>query len=402
MKQIIVLSVALGASLVGAYLTWTDETEEVTGEQVVVYAASDKDLQKLAWDSETMDVTIERREDERGRYLWIETTETRKPRKPPKKPDPHDHAEGEEEPAEDQPAEDGAEPESSEDGADAEEASPEPEPEPVVTTTRFVGNAQAQTTWEAFAPLEAPRQLDPAGADLAAFGLGDAAPEAEGGEEGDDGDAHPGPTRKPPERATIEVVRASGPLTLTVGGETYGSKHRYVQHDGSIYLIEVETLRPLQSAASRLVERSLFPFEESDIEQVDVTLPDGAAYAFVQQNRDDRAKAYWARQDSLDQEDGTVGTWLGKVFKLRLREYVDEAEVEGELVPVVTYTVRGKGEQWPVEIVKATTTGEDGAEKTEWYARSAYNRSLVTLTESLVRNVVDDLDSLAPAPAPAQ
>jgi hypothetical protein len=413
-RQIVALSVALVASLIGAYLTWTDETEEVTGEAVEVYAASAKDLQKVVWDSETVDVTVERRKDERGEYLWIESTETRKPRKPPpKRPDPHDHegedgGEDEEAPAdgEDAPAEspDPAEGEPVEAETPPE---PEPEPEPVVTTTRFLGNAKAEEAWAAFAPLRAPRQLDPGGADLSKFGLGDpsAEPEAEGdgteGAEGEDGeDPHPKPIQpRKAERATIEVVRKSGPITLTVGGETYGNKHRYVQYGEGVYLIEQDTLKPLASPRG-MIEQSLFPFQEADIEQVDVALPTGETYAFVQQNRDDRAKVYWARQESLDQEDGTVGTWLGKVFKLRLREYVDEAEVEGELVPVVTYTVRGKGEQWPVEIVKATTAGEDGQEQTEWYARSAYNRSLVTLTESLVRNMVDDLESLAPAPVP--
>jgi hypothetical protein len=406
-RQIVALSVALVASLVGAYLTWTDETEVVSGEAVEVYAASDKDLQKLVWDTESVDVTVERRKDERGEYLWIESTETRKARKPPKKPDPHDHEDGEtegDEPASPDPA-DPASPEG--EPATEAEPEPEPEPEPTVTTTRFLGNAKAQEMWTAFAPLRAPRQLDSSGTDLSKFGLGppgaDAEP-AEGEEdaapEGDD--PHPVKPKKAPERATVEVVRSSGPLTLTVGGETYGAKHRYVQHGDAVFLIEQELLKPL-STPRGLIEQSLFPFEEADIAQVDVALRgegEGTSYVFVQQNRDDRAKAYWARQEALDQDDGTVRTWLGKVFKLRLREYVDEAEVQGPLVPVVTYTVKGKGEEWPVEIVKATTTSEEGEEKTEWYARSAYNRSLVSLTESLARNVIDDLDSLAPAPVP--
>ena len=205
---------------------------------------------------------------------------------------------------------------------------------------------------------------------------------------------------------SIEVTRGSGPLTMDVGGETYGSKDRYVRYNDAIYLIDDATLRPLQYAASRLVERNLFPFKEADIEGVNVDLPDGTAHAFVQQNRDDRTKAYWARADALEEEDEIAGTWLGKVFKLRLRKYVDESEIEGTLTPVMTYSVSGKGERWSVEILKVDDGGTDLVEeggivpaapkKDTWYARTAYNRSLVSLTESLVQDFVDDLDSLNP------
>ena len=59
------------------------------------------------------------------------------------------------------------------------------------------------------------------------------------------------------------------------------------------------------------------------------------------------------------------------------------------LEPVVAYTIHGNGEATKVEILK-TTVGDE----TSWYARSDYNRQLVVLTDSLARNVVDDVPEL--------
>ncbi|MEZ5397961.1 MAG: DUF4340 domain-containing protein [Bryobacterales bacterium] len=394
MRQIIVLSVALVVSLVGAYLTWTDDSEEVVSDDAVaVYSASEKDLQKLTWSSKSLDVTLEKRHDDHGDYLWVTTKETREPPKRPEPPKPpgaeEDDEDGDESAVE--PGDEGAE--DAGEGEDATSAD-EPAPEPIVTESAFLGNDKANELWKAFAPLEAPRRLERAQVDLVKFGFEDGpapAPKDDADAEDDEDHEHPGLTKKEVEKATIEVVRGSGTVELAVGGETYGGKHRYVKSGEDVFLVDKrETLDPLQGAARNLVERSLFPFEEADIEQVDVSLPDGTAYAFVQQNRDDRAKAYWARSEALDAQDETAGTWLGQVFKLRLRDYVPAEEAPTELTPVLSYTVKGKGETWPVEVLKGT----DLAGKTTWYAKSAYDRSLVTLSEGLVTNVVENVDSL--------
>lgn len=365
MRLIGVLSVALVVSLVGAYLTYTDETEEVTDEVVHVYTGSETDLQKVAWSSEDLKVTIERRKDDRGEYLWVDSVETKRPKKAV---EAHPGAEELGDEADDAEPADGEAP-ADPAAAPADPATPatpaEPEAPPEVKTTRFLANKQGEDLWKSFAPLTALRELDTTGADKTTFGFED-------------------PTKK----ASIEVQRAGGPVTLVVGGETYGNKDRYLEYNGKTYLVDDATLRPLQFASSRLIERSLFPYQESDIEKVDVTLPGGKTLSYVQQNRDDRAKAFWAAAAAADKEDEVGGTWLGKVFKLKLKDYVDESTVTTPLEPVLTYSVGGKDGAWSVDIVK--TTGETP----EWYARSSYNRSLVSLTESLARNVVDDLDTL--------
>ena len=358
MRQIVVLSVALVVSLVGAWFTWTDDEEVVSDDVVHVYTGTGADLRKVAWDSEDLKVSIERRTDDRGEYLWVESVETKRPKK---LSDAHPGAEEAEEPAD--PA--AADPAAADPAVNPDGSPAGPEAPPEIKTTRFMANKQGDELWTSFAPLRALRELDTTGADPSTFGFDD-------------------PTKK----ATIEIGRGSGPLTLTVGGETYGKKDRYVQYNGKTYLVEDATLRPLQFASSRLIERSLFPYQESDIEKVDVALPGGKTLSYVQQNRDDRAQAFWAAAGAPDKEDEVGGTWLGKVFKLKLRDYVDEATIAAPLEPVLTYTVAGKDGPWSIELLKTT------AEPPEWFARSAYNRSLVSLTESLARNVVDDLETL--------
>ena len=366
MRQIVVLSVALVLSLIGAYVTWTDEGEELSDEVVQVYQASPSDLKKLTWTGEDLVVVAERRKDDLGEYIWVEATETKRPKKPkPKSPHEGEVKEGEDEHPEEAPAES---PDDSpgDTPAEGDPAAPEEAPEapPVTTVTKFLANAQAEETWKAFAPLSALRELDVTGADPSVMGLSDS-------------------------KTSIEVVRGSGPLTVKVGGETYGNKDRYIEVDKHVYLVEDGTLRPLQYATSRLMERSLFPYQETDIERVDVEITGGKQLSYTQQNRDDRAKAFWAKADAPDKEDDVGGTWLGKIFKLKLKDYVDASTITGTLEPVLTYTVKGKDGDFRIELLKVS----DGV-TTSWYAKSPYNRSLVSLTESLVRNVVDDIDSL--------
>jgi hypothetical protein len=357
-RQIAVLSVALVLTLGWSYATWTNEGEKVTDDVTPLYDAASTDVSKLAWDGKDLKVTVERRKDDRGDYLWVDSTETKV--KPPKPVPGHPNAkqgedEGETSPEEPKPA--------------AEEPKPEePAAPPEVKVSKFMASqAQGEKLWEAFAPLKALRELDTTGADLKTFGLG--------------------PDDKP---ATLTITKGGSDLVLRVGGETYGNKDRYVEYDHKVYLVDDTSLRPLQYAASQLVERSLYPFADADVDQVDVMTPSGTSISYVHVNKDDKTKEFWARSDSKDKEDQTASTWLDKVFKLKLKDYVDESTVTSPLEPVFTYVVHGKGQEWKVEIDKAA--GADGA--TAWYARSQYNRSLVTLTDSVARNVVDDLDDL--------
>lgn len=361
MRQVFVLGGLLGVALIGSYLTWTaDETRELGADEVVVYNATPADVSTIAWKSEKLDVELRPGSDDHGDFVMVHVTERREkvePPKNPKSPDGHDHGDEGDDHA------DEAEGEGEDDGGDeaAEEA---PEIETVVTY--FKGNEAATSLLESLAPLVAMRALPvTADADKATYGLDE-------------------PT------ATLEVNRSSGQLTLQVGGETFGAKDKYVGYDGKVFLVDDQTLRPLQYAKTRLLERNLQPLREADIEQVSVTVA-GKTASFVQENRDDRAKAYWAASDATETEHAVAGTWVGKAFKMRAREYVEPADLP-DLQPVFSYTVTGDGQTWTVDVRQSAD------EAKTWYAEADFLRSTVELTASLASDAAADVDSLfAPA-----
>lgn len=353
MRQVVTLSVALAVSLVGSYLTWTAD-DEVAVEGAPLYSASAADISKLEWRSDKRDVVMEARKDARGDHHWVTVT-TRK-----------------EVPVQDEVA--SAVP------TDASDADPPEEPEEAVgqaeeaaekqtvteeTTKQFLANASAAETWTAFAPLHALRELGAASSmDLSALGFDE-------------------PT------ATLVVHRRSGALELVLGGQTYGSKDYYARLGDKVYLVDDATVRPLQFADQRLMERSLHPLEEKEIERVSVT--DGArGIELVQQNRDDRAKAFWARSETPDTADDGAATWLGKLMRLRLTEYVDEASLAGPPERVFAVTITGKGGTWSAELLRVAGEGT----QEEWFARSEHNRGLVRVIRSVAADIAADLDGI--------
>lgn len=347
MKQVATLSGLLAVALVGSYLTWTDDgSGRARAEAVPLYAASAADLQTVTWKSEKADIELSRRTDAGGDYMWVVATERKK-----RRADAADDA---------APAED-AEPVDAEDAEDAEPS--EPEMIEVEEVTAFLGNKSADETWASFAPLLALREL---GRDLDRSALGFDEPEA-----------------------TLVVQRRSGPLELVVGGEAYGSKDRYVLGGDTVYLVDDAVIRPLQYATTRMVERTLHPLAEKDITGIEVTLPDGRALSLQQHHRDDRARAFWARAESPEAAEDAAGTWLGKVFRMRINAYLTDDAVEEPLEPVFTYAVTGEGKTWQVEVLR-----EASGDRRQYYARSSFNRSLVRLTITLAQDAAADLDAI--------
>jgi hypothetical protein len=369
-RNVAVLSVSLVVALTAAYLTWTRDEEEPSDEAVAIYDARAADITKVKWKSETLDVTIEKRKDARGEYFWVDSTETKiKKAKPPN--DPHDPDPEKGEKAKGEKAKGEKAKGEKAKGEEAEvEAPPEPEapaaPDEVkVEHQTFVASDAGEELWSAVAPLLAMRELQ-VPADPKTFGLD--APSA-----------------------TLEITRSSGAITLEIGGETYGAKDRYVRYQQKVFLVDDAKLKPLESAGARLMERGLFPLEQKQIDRLEVALPAGGPVVWNQVNKDDAAKAAWARKETPEVSDDVGATWINKLLGLKLQTYVDQDP--GSLLPVFSYAVVSGADTWTVQIAKST------AEPPEYYAKSDFNRSLVKLPETMARNVVDDLDSLAQAPA---
>lgn len=360
MKQGIVLGGLLGVALLATYITWFEDGEVTVKEgEAVVYSADRADISKVVWTSEKVDVELRPSKDEKGEYVMVHVTERREKAKPkpltPPEPadDGHGHDHGEEAPEK---------PEDSEQGEDATEEAPEEPPEIETTVTYFKGNEAAEELMQSLAPLVAMRELSlPADADATAFGFDEPS-------------------------ATLEVHRAAGAVSITVGGETYGSKDKYVQLDDKTFLVDDQTLRPLQYGKTRLLERNLQPLAEKEITKIDVS-SNGRSAAFTQANADDRTKAFWADVGTPDTEHEVAGAWLGKAFKMRARTYVEPADLP-ELTQVFRMVVHSDEGSWTVDVSKAAD--DDKA----YYAQSDFLRSTVELTASLASDAIADIDGL--------
>jgi hypothetical protein len=236
----------------------------------------------------------------------------------------------------------------------------EPPAEPKVERTVFVASAQGRELWEALSPLQALRALETP-ADLSTFGLDQP-------------------------KATVVVEHAGGSTELQLGGETYGSKDRYVRSGDQIYLVDDASLKPLEFAPTRILERNLFPLDEPKLDQVTATSSAGATASWKHVNKDDAAKAFWARAESPETDDASGGTWIDKLIRIKARDYLPDPPAT--LVSAAKLSVTGEGETWQVEILS------DPADPTKWYARTEFNRATVSLTESLAKDLVTDLEEL--------
>lgn len=346
MRQVALNGAVLALSLVGAFYTWQHRDDEPQDDtKVAMYQAAKGDVQKITWKADDLSVTLEHKKDASGEYLWVSTHEEVKKNAPP--PTPGD--------------------------TDAPEVPGEVE----VKESAFLGNDAASKLYDAFSPLMAMRELasDPA-ADPTTFGF----------------DAP---------KATLTVEKGGQAIELVLGAETYGARDRYVKTGEKVFLVDDQDLRPLQYGKTRLVERALQPFVEKDLETVVVRDAAGTSVSFVQKNREDREKAYWARDSAPDTKDEIGATWLDKLIKVRAQGYPNADEIPAALTPMFSYTASGRkdgaAQSWTVEVLKNDADGE-------FYAKSSYDRATVKLTKTLASEAVDDLTAAlsgtSPLPVP--
>lgn len=345
MKTVGLYAALLSAAMVGSYVSWTaDESVVPDASAVAIYRASTGDVTGLVYTSEEVDVTLERRSDDRGEYAWVSVTERKKTLLPPE-PEP------EEEAGPDAPDEPGAE--------DAPEDEPDEERfEVEVIEVAFTGSDKALDLLASYEPLEAKRSLEIALASTPAFGFDEPS-------------------------GRLVVKRKDQEHSLVIGGSTYGSKDRYVKHDGQLYLLDDGKIRPLQFATTRLRERRPQPWMEGDVETVAITF-DGKAATFEQKNRDDRAKAFWARGGE-DTEDDVAGAIIDRILRLKVSN--KRLEPAGELTPLAGVTFTQGSEEWTLSL--ATDGTDDGR-----FLTSDYLRATVPVVPATADEIVDDLAEL--------
>jgi hypothetical protein len=189
----------------------------------------------------------------------------------------------------------------------------------------------------------------------------------------------------------MTVEHGGRTMTLTVGGETYGSRDVYVRDEASqrVFVLDDELLKPLKFAGTRLPERNL---AAAAIETIaSVTLTEGATtQAWTQEARVDRAAAYWKRTGG--EKDEGFGIWMDKFLKLKSTGYVAEADVPAELTTRFSLAVRADGA--PEETVRIASAGE------AWYARSESTRGWVKLAQGAARDAADDVRDVLEGKAP--
>jgi hypothetical protein len=237
-------------------------------------------------------------------------------------------------------------------------------------TSSFKTGTGADALVEGFAPMMAVRELDQVDdGRLTTFGL------------------------KEPE-THVEVTSNGGTTRLALGGETYGTKDRYVRDSGTqrVYIVDDEVFKALKFATTRLPERALTAAKVEAISEI--SLGQGANdVRWSQKNRDDRAAAYWER-DGATGKDETFGNWLDKFLKVKSTGYVQQGDTPADATAAFDLTVRADGAKPETVRFLSTPAGD-------WYAQSESTRGMVKLPKGAASDAADEVGDVLEGKAPA-
>jgi hypothetical protein len=174
---------------------------------------------------------------------------------------------------------------------------PVTETPPKRVVTRFIGVKEAGELAGKLAPLMAVRQLGPVGGSRAEeFGFD-----------------------KP--EGTLRVKIGGTEDVLVIGGLTPGGQERYAKREpgGVVYAVPGDVVQTLLGAESRLLERELHAFPDSDVTRVRITRAGKSREAVSLADK----KGAWADASQPGKLDETLGNYLTKVARLHVTEYVE-------------------------------------------------------------------------------
>jgi hypothetical protein len=317
----------LALAAVFAILVWTRDKKATALSQaeVTVWSGRADDVQRIAYEGKKKKVMLEAKQDKAGRY-FVGTAE----REPPA---PHG------------------------------DAGPPPEAEPKTSTLLSVGGATKLA--EGLAPLKALRAIGRIGDDrVAEFGLD--APEG-----------------------TLAVTIRGAERQLIFGAATPGGGDRYAREpaSGEVYAIKGDIFRDVDQAESRLLERDLHEWKDTEVRGARVVAGDKTR-ALVRGGAD--AKRHWADPAAAEQADETVGNWMSKLDRLRPTEFSAAPPEPREVVVRVEYTGAG-GDLGFLELVK----GAPGASgKPDYFLVTERIRLHGKVPVSLAEQVEQDVGSV--------
>ncbi len=210
----------------------------------------------------------------------------------------------------------------------------------------------------------------------------------------------------------LRVACGGQKLALEVGGRTYGVGDYYVRdlRSKKSYLLPGKLLSDLQSAQFRLMQNDLHDFSLADVDEA-VIEAGGKTRRLSHRNRQTKGQAQWVDASAPDRRNELYGNWFQRVGQLRARGYLERDAAPGSDLsipkkpPVSVVTIELKLEGKPkgkLEIVRVDTD-----EAGFYYARSEATHAWVTLYDSLVKPVEEDIamvvageDAASAAPAP--
>jgi hypothetical protein len=266
MKGLLPHLVALLVAAALALGVWSHGDKPIeldAAEKIEVWSGSPDHLERIRFESPKRTVTLEARKDSIGRYYVATLDKEEAPKPHPAAPDA---------------------------GAEASEPAKR-------VTTHFIGVKDADELATKLAPLTALRQLGPLGGGRAEeFGLD-----------------------KP--EGTLKVKIGGTEHALVIGSSTPGGQERYAKDErsGIVYAVSGDLVQSMLGAESRLLERELHAFPETDVTRLRITRAGKTREAVSIPDK----KGAWADAASPSKLDETIGNWLVKVSRLHVTEYVE-------------------------------------------------------------------------------
>lgn len=310
-----------------AISVWTREEQPkaLVQSEATVWQGREEDVAKIAFEGKTKKVSLEAKRDDLGAY-YVGTFE-RESSAPPKGADPN---------------------------------------APGKTKFEFVSVGGAQKLAKSLSTLKALRALGKIPDDRAGeFGLAE------------------------PEGTLFVTVRGAE-RKLVIGGTTPGGGDRYVKDPatGETYVIDGDAVRDLDTAESKLVERDLHEWKETEVTAAALEVG-GKSRQLVRGGPE--GKRFWADPGAPDQKDETIGNWMAKLDRLRPTDYVMSPPQGKQDVLRVEYKA-GSRVLGNLELVRVPAADPSG--KPEYYVKSERTRMYAKVPAQTAEQVDQDLGSI--------